>query len=63
VLQTYKSKIKGIFVGHGHLKVYDTLDSTIPVYETASIGDLSGSSGNIRVVWMDPKTGVMLTKK
>ncbi len=62
VLQTYKNKIKGIFVGHGHLKVNDTLNGTIPVYETAPIGDLNGSSGNIRIVWMDPYTGTMLTK-
>jgi len=62
VVQTYKDKIKGIFVGHGHMKQNDMLDSTIPVYETASIGDANGSSSNIRVVWMDPYTGTMLTK-
>lgn len=61
IARTYKSKIKGIFVGHGHLKVKDTLEGVIPVHETASIGDHNGSANNIRVVWMDPYTGVMLT--
>jgi len=61
VVRSYKNCIKGIFVGHGHLKEKDTLEDTIPVHETASIGDAGGSSNNIRVVWMDPITGKMLT--
>ena len=62
VVQSNKDRIKGIFVGHGHLKEKDTLEGTIPVHETASIGDYNGSSNNIRVVWMDPFTGKMLTE-
>lgn len=61
VAQSNKDRIKGIFVGHGHLKEKDTLEDTIPVHETASIGDTGGSSNNIRAVWMDPITGKMLT--
>ena len=61
VVRSYKNCIKGIFVGHGHLKEKDTLEDTIPVHETASIGDTGGSSNNIRAVWMDPITGKMLT--
>jgi 3',5'-cyclic AMP phosphodiesterase CpdA len=61
IARSNKNKIKGIFVGHGHRMVKDTLETVIPVHETASIGDNNGSSSNIRVVWMDPYTGVMLT--
>jgi 3',5'-cyclic AMP phosphodiesterase CpdA len=61
VARSNKDRIKGIFVGHGHLKEKDTLEDTIPVHETASIGDTGGSSNNIRIVWMDPITGKMLT--
>lgn len=61
IARANKTRIKGIFVGHGHRKEKDTLEATIPVHETGSIGDYQGSSRNIRVVWMDPFTGVMLT--
>ena len=61
IARTYKSRIKGIFVGHGHVKEKDTLEGVIPVHETAPIGDGNGSANHIRVVWMDPYTGVMLT--
>jgi 3',5'-cyclic AMP phosphodiesterase CpdA len=39
ILETHKEKIKGIFVGHGHLWVRDTLFDQIEVFETASFGD------------------------
>jgi len=42
ILAKYKSNIKGIFVGHGHMWISDTLFNTIPVYETASFGEGNG---------------------
>ena len=42
ILAKYKSNIKGIFVGHGHMWISDTLFNTIPIYETASFGEGSG---------------------
>lgn len=42
ILAKYKSSIKGIFVGHGHMWISDTLFSTIPVFETASFGEGNG---------------------
>lgn len=42
ILAKYKSKIKGIFVGHGHMWISDTLFNTIPIYETASFGEGRG---------------------
>ncbi len=52
--QTYKDKIKAIFVGHGHSWVSDTLYQTIPVYETGPIGDRAGSGENIHVITVYP---------
>jgi len=39
ILNKYKINIKGIFVGHGHRWVEDTLFDSIKVYETNSFGD------------------------
>jgi predicted phosphodiesterase len=39
ILEKYKNNIKGIFVGHGHLWLNDTLFGKITVYETNSFGD------------------------
>jgi len=39
ILSAHKSKIKGYFVGHGHMWVSDKLYDTISVYETNSFGD------------------------
>ncbi|MFC2133971.1 metallophosphoesterase family protein [Bacteroidota bacterium] len=60
ILSKYKSQIKGIFVGHGHMWVSDTLFDEIQVYETDSFGDneevtfaiigLDNSKKNISVV-------------
>jgi hypothetical protein len=61
VVRSNKERIKGIFVGHGHLEEKDTFEGSIPVHETPSIGDYGGSPNHIRVVWMDPVTGTMLT--
>lgn len=62
VARAYKDRIKGIFVGHGHRKEKDTLEGEIPVHETASIGDFGGAANHVRVVWMDPFTGIMITQ-
>lgn len=39
IVRGYKQNIKGIFVGHGHRWISDTLFETIPVFETGSFGD------------------------
>ncbi|HNX32715.1 MAG TPA: metallophosphoesterase [Holophaga sp.] len=62
IASSHRERIRGIFAGHGHLWEEDTLDGLIPVRETASIGDLGGSSSSLRAVWMDPETGTMLTE-
>lgn len=58
ILAKYKSNIKAIFVGHGHMWISDTLFNTIPIYETASFGEGRGlnfyrvsvdKSGNVQV--------------
>ncbi len=38
-MEKYKHIVKGIFVGHGHRWVKDTLFDVINVYETNSFGD------------------------
>jgi Icc protein len=40
-IETYKKHIKGIFVGHGHKWIHDTLFESIRVYESESFGDES----------------------
>jgi len=42
ICEKYKDKIKGIFVGHGHRWIEDTLNEIIPVYETESFGENDG---------------------
>lgn len=39
ILKKYQIRIKGIFVGHEHHFISDTLFGNIPVYETASFAD------------------------
>ena len=39
ILYKHKNSIKGIFVGHGHFWVHDSLFEKIPVYETDSFAD------------------------
>jgi predicted MPP superfamily phosphohydrolase len=39
ILREHKQNIKGIFVGHGHMWVHDTLFKTIQIYEVESFGD------------------------
>ena len=46
----HRDRIKGIFVGHGHIWTRDVLHGTIPVYETGAIGDFFGSRENVHVV-------------
>lgn len=58
-----RARIRGVFVGHGHFWEQGTLNGTIPVYETGSIGDFFGSSSNIRVVEVDPATGSVTTRR
>ncbi len=52
----HASKIKAIFVGHGHLWVEDTLNGAIQVYETGPIGDSRADPKNIRKVTVYPQT-------
>ena len=54
VTESAADKIMAVFVGHGHLFVRDTLHTTIPVYETSSIGDTNGNGQNIHVIDVDP---------
>jgi len=42
IIAQYRKLIKGIFVGHGHAWVRDTLYDDIQVYETNSFGDSNG---------------------
>jgi len=42
ICEKYRDKIKGIFVGHGHRWIEDTLNEIIPVYETESFGENDG---------------------
>jgi 3',5'-cyclic AMP phosphodiesterase CpdA len=51
ILTRHQDRIKGIFVGHGHRFITDTLLEKIPVYETASFGD--DDSGPYLIVGMD----------
>ncbi|MDQ7065094.1 MAG: metallophosphoesterase [candidate division KSB1 bacterium] len=44
LLRRYQAKIKGVFVGHGHLFVHDVLFGRIPVFETDSFGEGSDES-------------------
>ena len=57
ILEKYKDRVKGIFVGHGHRWVQDRLYGSIPAYMAASFGDserfeyyLVGFSGNGRIL-------------
>jgi len=54
IAESYKHKIRGIFVGHGHVWAYDTLYNEIPVFETASVGDRNSSGENGHIVTIDP---------
>lgn len=60
ILAKYKSNIKGIFVGHGHMWISDTLFNEIPVYETASFGE--GNGLNYYLVSID-ETGKLTVEK
>lgn len=55
IARTYANKIEAIFVGHGHMWAKDTLHGTIPVYETASVGDSGGDKDNFHIVQVDPE--------
>jgi len=39
ILEAYRENVKGIFVGHGHMWIHDTLFKTIHIYEVESFGD------------------------
>jgi 3',5'-cyclic AMP phosphodiesterase CpdA len=47
ILQKNREYIKGIFVGHGHRWLKDTLFETIGVYQTGSFGDSKQLSFNL----------------
>lgn len=54
IAETWKDRILAIFVGHGHVWEHDTLNGTIPVYETGSLGGFGGHPDNMHVVDVDP---------
>jgi 3',5'-cyclic AMP phosphodiesterase CpdA len=56
VVRRYKDNVLAIFVGHGHFWQSDTLYGTIPVHETAALGDMLGEADHISVVDIDPVT-------
>jgi len=53
IVQAWKSKIGGIFVGHGHIRTHDKLFGTIPVYETGATGDYFGLTNQFYTVRLD----------
>ena len=56
LVDTHRTRVAGIFVGHGHLWESDTLHGLIPVFETGPVGDIYGSGANIRIVRVTPST-------
>ncbi|MFH1830745.1 MAG: Ig-like domain-containing protein [Pseudomonadota bacterium] len=50
ITESHVSTIKGIFVGHGHIKEYDTLWNLIDVNETAATGGYFSEANNINLV-------------
>jgi hypothetical protein len=57
LLQAHKQHIKGIFVGHGHMWVSDTLFETIKVHEPHGFGDgFRPSIDNLLLVGFDNNT-------
>lgn len=63
VAQANRDRIRGVFVGHGHVWEEDTLNGTTPVYETGAIADYAGTADNVRVVLVDPTTGTVRTQQ
>jgi hypothetical protein len=64
LLKQHKSQIKGIFVGHGHLFVKDTLYG-VPVFETGSVGEnpILGGPQNHHVITVHPASqSITVTK-
>jgi Big-like domain-containing protein/calcineurin-like phosphoesterase family protein len=54
IAATYNDFISGIFVGHGHKWQSGTLSLSIPVNETAAIGDGFSSADNMNIVSVNP---------
>jgi predicted MPP superfamily phosphohydrolase len=70
ILEDHKSHIKGIFVGHGHRWVHDTLYELIPVFETDSFADnekspfyLVGIDTTNQMIHVQQQTVVSLIKE
>lgn len=55
LLKKYRDRIKGIFVGHGHMFISDRLYGTIGVYETDSFGE--GTDTSFYVASFETRTG------
>lgn len=56
ITEAYKETILAIFVGHGHRWKEDTLNGSIAVFETGSLGDRQGSADHIAWVEINPAT-------
>jgi len=61
ILNKYQARIKGIFIGHEHHFMADTLFDTIPVYETASFAD-DESGPYIIVGFNDSEKSIQVAK-
>ncbi|MFH1829724.1 MAG: hypothetical protein ABH871_02960, partial [Pseudomonadota bacterium] len=57
ITESHVSTIKGIFVGHGHIRENDTLWNLIEVNETPAIGGYFSEANNINLVGVDPTDG------
>lgn len=58
IASRYKSSIKAIFCGHGHIWGQDTLNHTTRVFETGSTGDGNGKKDNIHIVRINPASDI-----
>ena len=59
IVEAHTDQVQAIFVGHGHLWVHDTLFDTIPVYETASLGNSFANPRIVHLLRCDPSTGLV----
>jgi hypothetical protein len=59
IVSTHRHRIDGMFVGHGHLWVKDTLFERIRVFETSATGDHNGDALSFHVVRASPTRGLL----
>lgn len=59
IVKTHRQRIDGMFVGHGHLWVKDTLFGNILVFETSATGDHNGDALSFHVVRASPTRGLL----